>query len=101
MADALPLHFSKRCTSHPRSRATREVPSVLPSSTTRMRSAGRNLRSSAMVPGSSSAPLRHAMTAVTSEGSLVNRRSSLRPSSSTRSFTKSTSAQSRTTKTML
>ena len=40
-----------------------------------------------MVSGSCAAPLRQAMTAVTSDGSLLNVRSSLRPRSSMTSLT--------------
>ena len=99
MAEAFPFDCSKRWTTQPAARATSEVSSVLPSSTTMMRSGGIWPASSSIVAGRSRAPSREAITAVTWEGSDRKRRSSARPSSSIRSFTKSTSVQTTTTQT--
>jgi len=98
MAETLPFPCSKRWTCAPSDPATSAVPSLLPSSRTRIRSGGRSRVRSEIVFGSTAAPLWLGITAVTRVGSELNSRSGLRPNNSITILRKSTSAQKSATK---
>ena len=97
----LPFERSKRCTSQP---SARHVGGAVRAAVVHDEDAARRqviYEGPASVPGSTAAPLRHAITAVTCVGSLVNSaRGSSRPRISITSFAKSTSAQNSTVNTI-